>query len=156
HWWKNVFNVLRSYAWARLLKTHPAKLCFTSLQGLSSATHSFVIILSLHLIPRHLGLLQYLLEHWKSVFRLDIMVFSNSAVMILVSWSGLYEYDHDASKARELEVAIRIKCLTDIARVGVACSVATPRERKDMSNVVAELSLIRDVLTGTRMPRENL
>ncbi|CAN6565420.1 unnamed protein product [Malus baccata var. baccata] len=25
-----------------------------------------------------------------------------------------------------------------------------------MSNVVAELSLIRDVLTGTRMPRENL
>ncbi|RXH99811.1 hypothetical protein DVH24_021613 [Malus domestica] len=30
-------------------------------------------------------------------------------VMILVSWSGLYEYDHDASKARELEVAIRMK-----------------------------------------------
>ncbi|RXH99999.1 hypothetical protein DVH24_030490 [Malus domestica] len=41
-------------------------------------------------------------------------------VMILVSWSGLYEYDHDASKARELEVAIRMKviihnkCLTNI------------------------------------------
>ncbi|CAN6705217.1 unnamed protein product [Malus baccata var. baccata] len=34
-----------------------------------------------------------------------------------------------------------VECLTDIARVGVACSVATPRERKDMSNVVAELSL---------------
>ncbi|RXH94633.1 hypothetical protein DVH24_024317 [Malus domestica] len=49
-----------------------------------------------------------------------------------------------------------VECLTDIARVGVACSVATPRERKDMSNVVAELSLIRDVLTGTRMTRENL
>ncbi|XP_028961762.2 putative receptor-like protein kinase At3g47110 [Malus domestica] len=49
-----------------------------------------------------------------------------------------------------------VECLTDIARVGVACSVATPRERKDMSNVVSELSLIRDVLTGTRMPRENL
>ncbi|CAN6565419.1 unnamed protein product [Malus baccata var. baccata] len=28
-------------------------------------------------------------------------------IMILVSWSGLYEYDHD--KARELEVAIRMK-----------------------------------------------
>ncbi|KAB2596292.1 LRR receptor-like serine/threonine-protein kinase [Pyrus ussuriensis x Pyrus communis] len=37
-----------------------------------------------------------------------------------------------------------VECLTSIARVG----------RKDMSNVVAELSLIRDVLTGTRMPRE--
>lgn len=47
-----------------------------------------------------------------------------------------------------------VECLTSIARVGVACSVAMPRERKDMSNVVAELSLIRDVLTGTRMPRE--
>ena len=47
-----------------------------------------------------------------------------------------------------------VECLTSIARVGVACSVAMPRERKDMSNVVAELTLIRDVLTGTRMPRE--
>ncbi|CAN6705210.1 unnamed protein product [Malus baccata var. baccata] len=47
-----------------------------------------------------------------------------------------------------------VECLTSIARVGVACSVAMPRERKDMSNVVVELSLIRDVLTGTRMPRE--
>ncbi|CAN6565418.1 unnamed protein product [Malus baccata var. baccata] len=45
-----------------------------------------------------------------------------------------------------------LECLTSIARVGVACSVAMPRERKDMSNVVAELSLIMDVLTGTRMP----
>nr|XP_028961764.1 putative receptor-like protein kinase At3g47110 isoform X2 [Malus domestica] len=47
-----------------------------------------------------------------------------------------------------------VECLTSIARVGVACSVAMPRERNDMSNVVVELSLIRDVLTGTRMPRE--
>ncbi|XP_028961766.1 probable LRR receptor-like serine/threonine-protein kinase At3g47570 [Malus domestica] len=47
-----------------------------------------------------------------------------------------------------------VECLTSIARVGVACSVAMPRKRKDMGNVVAELSLIRDVLTGTRMPRE--
>nr|XP_008369395.1 probable LRR receptor-like serine/threonine-protein kinase At3g47570 [Malus domestica] len=48
-----------------------------------------------------------------------------------------------------------VGCLTSIASLGVACSVAMPRERKDMSNVVAELSLIKDVLTGTRMPREN-
>ncbi|XP_050154933.1 putative receptor-like protein kinase At3g47110 isoform X1 [Malus sylvestris] len=43
-----------------------------------------------------------------------------------------------------------VGCLTSIARVGVACSVAMPRKRKDMSNVVAELSLIRDMLTGIR------
>ncbi|XP_070681388.1 probable LRR receptor-like serine/threonine-protein kinase At3g47570 [Malus domestica] len=48
-----------------------------------------------------------------------------------------------------------VECLTSIARVGVACSVMMSRERKDMSNVVAELSLIRDVLTETRMPRVN-
>ncbi|TQD81918.1 hypothetical protein C1H46_032521 [Malus baccata] len=47
-----------------------------------------------------------------------------------------------------------VECLTSIARVGVGCSVVMPRERKDMSNVVAELSLIRDVLTRTRIPRE--
>ncbi|CAN6565422.1 unnamed protein product [Malus baccata var. baccata] len=49
-----------------------------------------------------------------------------------------------------------VECLTSIARVGVACSVAMPRERIDMNNVVAELSLIRDVLNGIRMPSERL
>ena len=74
------------------------------------------------------------LEQCKSVFGPDIAVFSNSAgnfwqnpfekfscfccwlclfvkVMILVSWLGLYEYDHDGSKARELEGAIGIKVI---------------------------------------------
>ncbi|RXI08820.1 hypothetical protein DVH24_022964 [Malus domestica] len=49
-----------------------------------------------------------------------------------------------------------VECLTSIARIGVACSAAMPRDRKDMSNVVTELCLIRDVLTGTRRPREHL
>ncbi|XP_050148327.1 putative receptor-like protein kinase At3g47110 [Malus sylvestris] len=49
-----------------------------------------------------------------------------------------------------------VECLTSIARIGVACSAALPRDRKDMSNVVAELCLTRDVLTGTRRPREHL
>ncbi|XP_004303858.1 PREDICTED: uncharacterized protein LOC101303827 [Fragaria vesca subsp. vesca] len=43
------------------------------------------------------------LEQCKSVFGPDIAVFSNSA--------GLYEYDHDGSKARELEGAIGIKVI---------------------------------------------
>ncbi|XP_048448059.1 phosphatidylglycerophosphate phosphatase 1, chloroplastic/mitochondrial isoform X2 [Pyrus x bretschneideri] len=43
------------------------------------------------------------LEQCKSVFGPDIAVFSNSA--------GLYEYDHDGSKARELEGAVGIKVI---------------------------------------------
>ncbi|XP_009345713.2 putative receptor-like protein kinase At3g47110 [Pyrus x bretschneideri] len=49
-----------------------------------------------------------------------------------------------------------VECLTSIARIGVACSAAMPRDRKDISNVVTELCLARDVLTGTRRPREHL
>ncbi|KAM2202678.1 hypothetical protein ACFX1R_002362 [Malus domestica] len=44
------------------------------------------------------------------------------------------------------------ECLISLARIGVACSAAMPRERKDMTNVISELCLIRDVLMGTRMP----
>ncbi|CAN6568950.1 unnamed protein product [Malus baccata var. baccata] len=44
------------------------------------------------------------------------------------------------------------ECLISLARIGVACSAEMPRERKDMTNVVPELCLMRDVLMGTRMP----
>ncbi|KAF2290587.1 hypothetical protein GH714_014548 [Hevea brasiliensis] len=43
------------------------------------------------------------IEQCKSVFGNDLAVFSNSA--------GLYEYDHDGSKARALEKAIGIKVI---------------------------------------------
>ncbi|XP_050138436.1 putative receptor-like protein kinase At3g47110 [Malus sylvestris] len=46
------------------------------------------------------------------------------------------------------------ECLISLARIGVACSAAMPKERMDASNVVAELCRTRDVLVGTRMPRE--
>lgn len=46
------------------------------------------------------------------------------------------------------------ECLISLARIGVACSAAMPRERMDASNVVAELCRTKDVLVGTRMPRE--
>ncbi|CAN6568954.1 unnamed protein product [Malus baccata var. baccata] len=46
------------------------------------------------------------------------------------------------------------ECLISLARIGVAYSAAMPRERKDMTIVVSELCLIRDVLMGTRMPRD--
>ncbi|XP_015575456.1 phosphatidylglycerophosphate phosphatase 1, chloroplastic/mitochondrial isoform X2 [Ricinus communis] len=49
------------------------------------------------------GYLQSSIEQCKSVFGNDLAVFSNSA--------GLYEYDHDGSKARALEKAIGIKVI---------------------------------------------
>ncbi|CAN6705212.1 unnamed protein product [Malus baccata var. baccata] len=47
-----------------------------------------------------------------------------------------------------------VECLTYIARVGVACSVAMPRERKDMSNVIGRL--IRFVNFSVRSFEESL
>lgn len=40
------------------------------------------------------------------------------------------------------------ECLTSIFRLGVTCSADSPRERPNISNVVAKLHLIRDSLLG--------
>ncbi|BFG22823.1 hypothetical protein CerSpe_090970 [Prunus speciosa] len=48
------------------------------------------------------------------------------------------------------------KCLVFIARIGVACSADFPRERMDIGNVVDGLYLVRDVLTGTWIPRNHM
>ncbi|PRQ60880.1 putative protein kinase RLK-Pelle-LRR-XII-1 family [Rosa chinensis] len=48
------------------------------------------------------------------------------------------------------------ECLISIARIGVACSVHLPKARIEIGKVLAELRVIRDVLTGTRMPREHM
>lgn len=48
------------------------------------------------------------------------------------------------------------KCLVILARIGVACSADFPRERMDIGNVVDELCLARDVLTGTCIPRKHM
>ena len=40
------------------------------------------------------------------------------------------------------------ECLVSIARIGVACSVELPRARMEIGKVLAELHVIRDVLTG--------
>ncbi|XP_004308628.1 PREDICTED: probable LRR receptor-like serine/threonine-protein kinase At3g47570-like [Fragaria vesca subsp. vesca] len=39
-------------------------------------------------------------------------------------------------------------CLISIARIGVACSVHMPKARMEIGKVVAELRVIRDILTG--------
>ncbi|PRQ57934.1 putative protein kinase RLK-Pelle-LRR-XII-1 family [Rosa chinensis] len=48
------------------------------------------------------------------------------------------------------------KCLVSIARIGVACSVDLPKARMEIGKVIDELHLIRDVLTGTKMPGEHM
>lgn len=48
------------------------------------------------------------------------------------------------------------ECLVSIARLGVACSVDLPKGRMEIGKVLAELRLIRDGLTGTKMPREHM
>ncbi|KAM5550985.1 putative LRR receptor-like serine/threonine-protein kinase [Rosa sericea] len=48
------------------------------------------------------------------------------------------------------------ECLISIARIGVACSVHLPKARMKIGEVLAELRVIRDVLTGTGMPREHM
>lgn len=48
------------------------------------------------------------------------------------------------------------ECLVSIARIGVACSVDLPKGRMEIGKVLTELRLIRDVLTGTKMPREHM
>nr|XP_011469435.1 PREDICTED: probable LRR receptor-like serine/threonine-protein kinase At3g47570 isoform X2 [Fragaria vesca subsp. vesca] len=48
------------------------------------------------------------------------------------------------------------ECLVSIARIGVACSVHMPKARMEIGKVVAELRVIRDVLTGTRIPKEHM
>lgn len=40
------------------------------------------------------------------------------------------------------------ECLTSVVRIGVACSVESPRERMNMIDVVKELHLIRDNYLG--------
>ncbi|XP_062095254.1 probable LRR receptor-like serine/threonine-protein kinase At3g47570 [Humulus lupulus] len=42
----------------------------------------------------------------------------------------------------------REECLTAILRVGVACSVETPRQRMDFTDVIKELKLVRKTLEG--------
>lgn len=48
------------------------------------------------------------------------------------------------------------ECLISIAKIGVACLSEMPRNRMEMSTVVAELCLIRDILLGIRRPREHV
>ncbi|KAM5555217.1 putative receptor-like protein kinase [Rosa sericea] len=48
------------------------------------------------------------------------------------------------------------ECLVSMARIGVACSVELPKARMEIGKVLAELRLIRDVLTGTKMPRKHM
>ena len=49
-----------------------------------------------------------------------------------------------------------IECLILIFGIGVSCSMESPRERMNISDVVAQLHLIRKKLLRTRIRRERL
>ncbi|KAL0007161.1 hypothetical protein SO802_008663 [Lithocarpus litseifolius] len=49
-----------------------------------------------------------------------------------------------------------LECLILIFGIGVSCSIESPRERMNISDVVAQLHLIRDKLLITRIRRERL
>lgn len=51
----------------------------------------------------------------------------------------------------QLKVDQMQECLISIVRIGVACSVESPRERMDIGDVVKELQLIKDILRASRM-----
>ncbi|KAL8504827.1 hypothetical protein ACS0TY_016132 [Phlomoides rotata] len=48
--------------------------------------------------------------------------------------------------AEQSKLDQRRECLISIMRIGVACSVESPKERMDIADVVRELQLIRDIL----------
>jgi len=58
---------------------------------------------------------------------------------------------HSSHRMNHIETGKILECLISIIKIGVACSVELPRARMDMSNVVAELHRIRDILSGTRI-----
>ena len=49
-----------------------------------------------------------------------------------------------------------LECLILIFGIGVSCSMESPRERMNISDVVAQLHLIREKLLRTRIRRERL
>ena len=57
---------------------------------------------------------------------------------------------------RHLENAASMEeCLTSSVKIGVACSMDSPRDRMDMSRVVRELLMVRDTFQGTASRPEN-
>ncbi|XP_057990061.1 putative receptor-like protein kinase At3g47110 [Hevea brasiliensis] len=48
---------------------------------------------------------------------------------------------------------IFIECLISILEIGISCSTESPQERMNISDVVAQLSCIRNKLVGTQLPR---
>ncbi|KAA8528042.1 hypothetical protein F0562_035089 [Nyssa sinensis] len=46
------------------------------------------------------------------------------------------------------------ECLKSLVEIGVACSMEAPQDRMDMSEVVTELHLLRDILLPVRVPRQ--
>ena len=66
---------------------------------------------------------------------------------------------HGNQRQRQARINSKIECLVAMARIGVACSMESPEDRMDMTNVVHQLQSIKNILLGQRivsnMQRDN-
>ena len=63
---------------------------------------------------------------------------------------------NDTHIQNRIECPKILECLILIFGIGVSCSMESPRERMNISDVVAQLHLIREKLLRTRIRRERL
>uniref|UniRef100_A0A7N2LC98 non-specific serine/threonine protein kinase n=1 Tax=Quercus lobata TaxID=97700 RepID=A0A7N2LC98_QUELO len=89
-------------------------------------------------------------------------VYSYEQVINIVDPIILLEREDMETRTNDTHIQNRIgcpkilECLILIFGIGVSCSMESPRERMNISDVVAQLHLIRDKLLRTRRRRERL
>ncbi|GAY34317.1 hypothetical protein CUMW_285860 [Citrus unshiu] len=52
----------------------------------------------------------------------------------------------DNHKQRQARISSRLECLISLIRIGVACSMESPQDRMNMTNVVHELQSVKKIL----------
>ncbi|KAH9769121.1 putative LRR receptor-like serine/threonine-protein kinase [Citrus sinensis] len=66
---------------------------------------------------------------------------------------------HGNQRQRQARINSKIECLVAMVRIGVACSMESPGDRMNMTNVVRQLQSIKNILLGHRivsnMQRDN-
>ncbi|KAL9422448.1 hypothetical protein AB3S75_034674 [Citrus x aurantiifolia] len=58
---------------------------------------------------------------------------------------------HGNQRLRQARINSKIECLVAMVRIGVACSMESPGDRMNMTNVVRQLQSIKNILLGHRI-----
>lgn len=69
-------------------------------------------------------------------------------------FSGNAITNHNHRSSNMMINNIIFECLISIFRIGISCSVELPRERMNISDVVAQLCCVRNKLLGTPLHRQ--